>query len=71
MSGHVPPPGADRAVEAAALAYLVAVQTAIGTTHTESVFRIAMVGVVKQALRFGLSALAVFGAVRDVERRMF
>ena len=71
MAGHVPPPGADKAVEEAAHAYLVAVQSALGTSHKAGVMTIALMGVVKVARRFGVSGLDVFEAVRRVERAVF
>ena len=71
MSGHVPPPGAEEAVEAAAHAYLVAVQTALGTTHKGSVMNVALIGVVNVARRFGVSTPDIFDAARRIQRVVF
>jgi hypothetical protein len=67
---HVPPPGADEAVRQAAHAYLVAVQEAIGTSHTTSIVKIAIFGIVQVAEQFGVSATEMLFTLRDVEAHM-
>ncbi len=69
MGGHVPPPGADRAVKRAAEAYVVAVQEALGTTHKLSVATIALVAVLKHAARFEVNEVELWLAVAKLLRR--
>jgi len=64
---HVPPQGTDEVVRQAAYDYLVAVQEAIGTSHTTSIVKIAIFGITQVAKDFGVSRTETLLALRDVE----
>jgi len=67
-AGHVPPPGAETKIDEAALAYLVAVQTALGTSHKRSVAVVAIVGILRVAKTFGIDWAERAFILRDVQR---
>ncbi len=55
MSGHVPPPGAEKAIDDAAHTYLVKVQEEVGSANRSSVLLIAFGGLMRVAVDFGVS----------------
>lgn len=69
MTYHVPPPGAAKAIERAAEIYMADVQKALGTAHKPSVTTIALMGVIKNARRFGVNEVDIWLAVAKLLRR--
>ncbi len=65
---HIPPPGAEDAVLKLAGEYLAAVQTALGTSHKVGVLKVALLGVLKTARRFGVGTVDQLTVLAAVER---
>ena len=70
MSGHVPPPGAEDAIDKAAAEYLAAVQTAYGAPHKAAVWLVAIGGLARVASRFNFSRLDMIAGLDEARRHL-
>lgn len=68
MSNHIPPPGAEDAIDKAAAEYLAAVQTAYGAPHKAAVWLTAIGGLARVASRFGFGRLDMITGLEEARR---